>query len=51
MDSLQTLVKSLADEHGRTRESLLPIMEGVVEKEHFLSEYSMIIKVIREQFK
>jgi len=42
MDSLQTLVKNLAEKHGRNRESLLPILEGVVEKEHFLSEYSMI---------
>ncbi len=41
MDPIQTLIKDLADKHGRTRSSLLPIMQGVVEKENFLSERSM----------
>ena len=47
MDPIQTLVKDLADIHGRKRESLLPIMQGVVEKENYLSELSMI-EIARE---
>ena len=35
------LLRDLADKHGRTRSSLLPIMQGVVEIENFLSERSM----------
>jgi len=41
MDPIQTLIKDLADKHGRSRSSLLPIMQGVVERENFLSERSM----------
>ncbi len=47
MDSIQSLIKSLADEYGRKRESLLPIMQAVVEQEKFLSEYSMV-EIARE---
>ncbi len=47
MDSIQSLIKSLADEYGRKRESLLPIMQAVVEREKFLSEYSMV-EIARE---
>ncbi len=47
MDSIQSLIKSLADEFGRKRESLLPIMQAVVEREKFLSEYSMV-EIARE---
>lgn len=42
MDPIQTLIKHLADKHGRQRESLLPIIQGVVEQENYLSERSMI---------
>lgn len=41
MDSLHTLIVQLADQHGRTRESLLPILQGVVEHENYLSKRSM----------
>lgn len=41
MNPIQTLIKDLADQHGRDREYLLPILQGVVEKEKFLSEYTM----------
>ena len=41
MDPIQTLIKDLADKHGRSRSSLLPILQGVVEQENFLSERSM----------
>lgn len=42
MDTIQNLIKDLADKHGRSRKSLLPILQGVVEQEKFLSEYSMV---------
>ena len=41
MNPIQTIIKDLADKHGREREHLLPILQGVVEKEKFLSEYTM----------
>ncbi|WP_297099073.1 NADH-quinone oxidoreductase subunit NuoE [uncultured Draconibacterium sp.] len=47
MDPIQTLVKDLAEKHGRSRESVLPILQGVVEQEKFLSERSMI-EIARE---
>ena len=47
MDPIQTLVKDLAEKHGRSRESVLPILQGVVEQENFLSERSMI-EIARE---
>ncbi len=47
MNPIQTLIKDLANEHGRNRESLLPIMQGVVEQEKYLSEYSMV-EIARE---
>jgi len=47
MNPVQTLIKDLADKYGRKRESLLPIMQGVVEQEKFLSEYSMV-EIARE---
>lgn len=47
MSPTQILVKDLADRYGRKRESLLPIMQAVVEKEKFLSEYSMV-EIARE---
>lgn len=47
MDPIQILVKNLAEKHGRSRESVLPILQGVVEQEKFLSERSMI-EIARE---
>jgi NADH:ubiquinone oxidoreductase subunit E len=47
MDNIQSLIKDLADKHGRKRESLLPIMQGIVEQEKYLSEYSMV-EIARE---
>jgi NADH:ubiquinone oxidoreductase subunit E len=42
MNPIKSLIKEMAEKHGRTRESLLPIMQAVVEREKYLSEYSMI---------
>lgn len=47
MDPIQSLIKELADKHGRSKESLLPIMQGVIERESFLSEHSMV-EIARE---
>ena len=47
MSPIQLLIKDLAEKHGRKRESLLPIMQGVVEQEKYLSEYSMV-EIARE---
>jgi len=42
MNPIKTLIRDMADKYGRTRESLLPIMLAVVEREKYLSEYSMV---------
>ncbi|GET32004.1 NADH dehydrogenase [Prolixibacter bellariivorans] len=47
MDPIQSLIKELAVKHGRRRESLLPVLQGVVEQERYLSEHSMI-EIARE---
>ncbi|VAW16110.1 hypothetical protein MNBD_BACTEROID01-953 [hydrothermal vent metagenome] len=47
MNPIQTLIKDLADIHGRRRESILPILQGVVEQEKYLSESSMV-EIARE---
>ena len=41
MSSTELLIKELADQYGRERSSLMPILQGVVEKEHFLSDFAM----------
>jgi NADH:ubiquinone oxidoreductase subunit E len=47
MNPISDLIKNLADQHGRDRHNLLPILQGVVEQEKYLSEYSMI-EIARE---
>jgi NADH:ubiquinone oxidoreductase subunit E len=47
MSPIQILIKELADQYGRRRDSLLPIMQGVVARENYLSEYSMV-EIARE---
>lgn len=47
MNTPSIFIKELADKYGRKRESLLPIMIEVIEKEKYLSEYSMI-EIARE---
>lgn len=47
MDPIKELIHDLADKHGRGRTSLLPILQGVVKVERYLSEYSMT-EVARE---
>lgn len=47
MDPIQSLIKDLTNQYGKKRESLLPVMQGVLQREKFLSEYSMV-EIARE---
>jgi len=47
MSNITQLVQSLAKEHGRTRESLLPILQGIIRQERYLSDEAMT-EVARE---
>lgn len=41
MTEAKELVKKLADKYGRTRESLIPILQGVVQEERYISSEAM----------
>lgn len=47
MAEVTQLVKGLADQHGRSMESLLPILQGIVSHEQHISEDAMV-EVARE---
>lgn len=47
MAEVTQLVKELADKHGRAVESLLPILQGIVNQEQHISEDAMV-EVARE---
>ncbi|TRX64306.1 NADH-quinone oxidoreductase subunit NuoE [Carboxylicivirga sp. M1479] len=47
MTEVKLLVKGLADQHGRTMESLLPILQGIVHQQQHISEDAMV-EVARE---
>jgi NADH:ubiquinone oxidoreductase subunit E len=47
MLQLDETIKRLADRFGRKEESLLPILEGVYEEQHFISEDAMV-EIARE---
>lgn len=47
MNPVTDLIKNLADQYGRERQHLLPILQGVVEQEKYLSEFSMV-EIARE---
>ncbi len=47
MSNITQMVQSLAEEHGRTRESLLPILQGIIRQERYLSDEAMT-EVARE---
>jgi NADH:ubiquinone oxidoreductase subunit E len=42
MSDIETLVKNLVEKHGKTRNSLMPVLQGIVKEERFLSEEAMI---------
>ncbi len=42
MSNIENLVKNLVEKHGKTRNSLMPVLQGIVKEENFLSEEAMI---------
>jgi NADH:ubiquinone oxidoreductase subunit E len=42
MSNTDLLIKNLVKEHGKSRNSLMPILQGVVQQERMLSEESML---------
>ncbi|ALO14503.1 NADH-quinone oxidoreductase subunit NuoE [Salinivirga cyanobacteriivorans] len=42
MTDIQELVTGLVEKHGRKRENLLPILQGVIEKERSVSDFAMV---------
>jgi NADH-quinone oxidoreductase subunit E len=42
MYSVGNLVKELTEKHGRARESLMPILQGIVEKHNYLTDEAMV---------
>jgi len=47
MSNITQMVQRLATEHGRTRESLLPILQGIIRQERYLSD-EVMTEVARE---
>ena len=47
MYQVGNLVKELSDKHGRERESLMPILQGIVQKHNYLTDAAMV-EVARE---
>ncbi len=47
MSAKENLVRELADKHGRKRESLIPILQDLVEEYRYLDE-SSLVEVARE---
>ncbi|MBE3085674.1 MAG: NAD(P)H-dependent oxidoreductase subunit E [Bacteroidetes bacterium] len=47
MYQVGNLVKELSDKHGRMRESLMPILQGIVQKHNYLTDEAMV-EVARE---
>ncbi|MBW6500357.1 MAG: NAD(P)H-dependent oxidoreductase subunit E [Bacteroidales bacterium] len=42
MYQVGTLVKELTEKHGRLRESLMPILQGIVERHSYLTDDAMV---------
>jgi len=42
MYQLENLVKELSDKHGRNRESLMPILQDIVERHNYLTDEAMV---------
>jgi NADH:ubiquinone oxidoreductase subunit E len=42
MTETKALINELLDKHGNKRNSLIPILNGIVEKEHFLTKEAML---------
>jgi len=41
MPEIKDLVKNLAQKHGKNRESLIPILQGVIQAERYISDEAM----------
>jgi NADH:ubiquinone oxidoreductase subunit E len=41
MSEVTSLIKNLAEKYGKNREALMPILQAIVEKNHYLSEEVM----------
>jgi len=42
MYQIGNLVKELSDKHGRERDSLMPILQGIVQKHNYLTDEAMV---------
>jgi len=42
MEDIQVLVKDLSEKYGKKRAGLLPVMQSIVEKEHYLSSEAIL---------
>lgn len=42
MYQVGNLVKELSDKHGRSRDALLPILQGIVERHNYLTDEAMV---------
>jgi len=42
MSNTEILVKELSEKYGKNRNSLMPVLQGVVQKERYLSEDAMV---------
>jgi len=42
MYNVGNLVKELSEKHGRRRDSLMPILQGIVEKHNYLTDEAMV---------
>ncbi|KAF0196743.1 MAG: Fe-only hydrogenase fused subunits beta and gamma [Bacteroidetes bacterium] len=42
MSTTEVLVKELVEKNGKTRNSLMPVLQGIVHNEHFLSEEALL---------
>jgi len=42
MYNIGNLVKELAEKHGRRRDSLIPILQGIVERHNYLTDEAMV---------
>jgi NADH-quinone oxidoreductase subunit E len=43
MDEIKEKVRSLVSKHGKARENLLPVLQGIAEKERHVSDYAMTL--------
>ncbi len=43
MSNIESLVKNLVEKHGKSRNSLMPVLQGIVKEERFLSDEAMIL--------